>query len=59
MSPTIVEAHVGFSADPVGVGIDIGILVGVGIASCLHFITLMNGWILAKHTAGVSAKWWQ
>ena len=35
-----------FSADPVGVGIGIGI----GIASCLHSISLMNGWILVKLT---------
>ena len=35
-------AHIDFSADPVG--------VGVGVASCLHSISLMNGWILAKLT---------
>ena len=31
-----------FSADPVGVG------VSIGVASCLHSISLMNGWILAN-----------
>ena len=30
--------HIVFSADP----------VGVNVASCLHSISLMNGWILAK-----------
>ena len=33
-----------FSVDPVGVG------VLVGVASCLHPISLMDGWILAKLT---------
>ena len=33
-----------FSVDPVGVG------VLVGVASCLHSISLINGWILAKLT---------
>ena len=42
MSPTIVGGmegggHTVFSAD----------LVGVGVAPCLHSISLMNGWILA------------
>ena len=32
--------HIVFSADP----------VGVGVASCLHSIYFMNGWILAKLT---------
>ena len=32
--------HIVFSADP----------VGVGVASCLHSISLMNKWILAKLT---------
>ena len=32
--------HIVFSADP----------VGVGAASCLHSISLMIGWILAKLT---------
>ena len=45
MSPTIGGGGVGgghivFSADP----------VGFGVASCLHSISLMNGWILAKLT---------
>ena len=34
--------HIDFIADPVGVG------VLVGVASCLHSTFLMNGWILAK-----------
>ena len=42
MSPTICGArvHIVFSADP----------GGGDIASCLHSISLMNGWILAKLT---------
>ena len=32
--------HIVFNADP----------VGFGVASCLHSISLMNGWILAKLT---------
>ena len=32
--------HIVFSVDP----------FGVGIASCQHSISLMNGWILAKLT---------
>ena len=45
MFPTI-GGDIVFSAGPV----DVSVLVGV--ASCLHStcITLMNGWILAKHT---------
>ena len=39
MSPTIGGGgHIVFSADP------------VGVASCLHSIYLMNGWILANLT---------
>ena len=48
MSPTIVGGgggggvggHIVFSADP----------VGVGVATCLHSISLLNGHILAKLT---------
>ena len=44
MSPTIVGGDGGgdivFSVDP----------VGVGVATCLHSISLINGWILAKFT---------
>ena len=40
MSPTIGV----FSADPVGVG------MGSSVVSCLHSISLMSGWILAKLT---------
>ena len=36
--------HIVFSADPVGGG------VGVGIASCPHSVSLLNGHILAKLT---------
>ena len=36
--------HIVFSADLVGVG------VSVRVASCLHSISLMKGWILAKLT---------
>ena len=36
--------HIVFSADPVGVG------GGVGVASCPHSISLLNGHILAKLT---------
>ena len=32
--------HIVFSADP----------VGISVASCLHSISLMNGWILTKLT---------
>ena len=48
MSPTIVcvcvggGGHIVFSADPVG--------DGVGVATCLHSISLLNGQILAKLT---------
>ena len=38
------EGDIVFSADPVGVS------VLVGVASCLHSVSLMNGWILAKLT---------
>ena len=34
--------HIVFSADPVG--------IGVGVATCLHSISLLNGQILAKLT---------
>ena len=34
--------HIVFSADPVG--------FGVGVATCLHSISLLNGQILAKLT---------
>ena len=45
MSPTIGgRGHIVSSANPVGVS------VGVGVASCLHSSSLMNGWILAKLT---------
>ena len=37
-----VPHHIVFSADPAG--------VGISAASCLHSISLMNGWILAKLT---------
>ena len=37
---TIVGGHIVFSGDP----------VGVGVASCLHSISLMDGWILARLT---------
>ena len=40
MSPH--HGHIVFSADPVG--------VGVGVATCLHSISLLNGQILAKLT---------
>ena len=36
--------HVVFSADPDGVS------VGVGVATCLHSVALLNGQILAKLT---------
>ena len=36
------EGHIVFSADPVG--------FGVGVATCLHSISLLNGQILAKLT---------
>ena len=36
MSPTIEGGQIVFSADPVGVG------------SCLHSMSLLNGWILAE-----------
>ena len=36
------------NADPVGVSVSV--LVGVSVASCLHSISLMNEWILAKLT---------
>ena len=42
--PTIVGGgggHIAFSADPI---------VGVGVASCPHSISLLNGHILAKFT---------
>ena len=39
MSPTIVGDIV-FNVDP----------IGGGVAFCLHSISLMNGWILAKLT---------
>ena len=44
MSPTTMGGggHIGFSADPVG--------VGVSVASCLHSISLLNGHVLAKLT---------
>ena len=53
--------HIVFSADPVGVGVGVSIGVGVGVASCLHSISLMNGWILAKltkiyHWVGLNAE---
>ena len=38
--------HIVFSADPVGVGVG-GV---VGVATCLHSISLLNGQILAKLT---------
>ena len=54
MSPTIGGGYIVFSADPVGVGVGVSVGVGigvlVGVASCLHSISLMNGWILAKLT---------
>ena len=37
-----------FSADTIGVGVLVGVLIGV--TSCLHSVFLMNGWILAKLT---------
>ena len=44
MPPTIGGGggHIVFSADPVGIG------VLVGVASCLRSISLMIEWILAK-----------
>ena len=42
--PTMAAGHIVFSADPVGVG------VVVGIAFCPHSISLLNGHILAKLT---------
>ena len=49
MTPTIAGwGHIVYSADHVSIGI--GILVGVGVASCLHSISLMNRWILLKLT---------
>ena len=50
MSPIMrgMGGRIACSGDPVGVSI--GILVGIGIASCLHSISLMNGWILARLT---------
>ena len=38
--------HTVFSADHVGVSV----VVDVGIASCLHSVSLMNRWILAELT---------
>ena len=40
MSPTIGGGHIVFSVGP----------VDVGVASCLHSVSLMNEWILAKLT---------
>ena len=40
--------HIVFSVDLVGLGV--GVLVDVGVASCLHSVSLINGWILAKLT---------
>ena len=45
-----VRGHIAFSEDPVGVGISVCISVLIGVASCLHSSSLMNGWILAKRT---------
>ena len=42
-----VGGHIVFSADP------------VSLASCLHSISLVNGWILAKHTFNIGwGKMW-
>ena len=46
----MVGGHIVFSADPVGVGVGGGVVVGVEVATCLHSISLLNGQILAKLT---------
>ena len=42
MSPTKGGRHIAFSADSIG--------VSISVASCLHSVSLIDGWILTKRT---------